>query len=1112
MPLTEHGPEIATRELRRGQVALLCLLCALLLAYLSFIPFDYQPLPFDEALNRFLTLPYLAIGSQGRADWVANLLMYVPLGWLLARLLQPVPCGRIEFLALIGAILIGGAWAVAVEFAQLQFPNRTASLNDVLAEVLGTGVGAALWLSLGQRWTAWWKSVIRGGKQTARAALSAYVLVYFVLNVAPFDFVLNHSELMGRLRSPLVGAWMAQVSCGPASCAWRLLVEVALTAPLGLWWAHHRRGETALVEAVLLGIALGMLLEAVQLFLLSGVSQGASVLARSAGFALGTAAYARRDRLRRFDRQRYGRLLVLALFVPYLWVVIHLNGWWSGPWVDAAAAWERFGQIRWLPFQSQYSTSEPNAIRSALMHMVLYLPVGLAFLLWVRRVKDVSPIRAAQVAAVIAAVAEIGKLFFPPRQPDLTDVLLAAIAAGVTTALARSVFGGEGPHGASAQDCRAAKPTTTEAKRPALTPTATASEALRASAPAGDLNPSGGAPGSPLAARAMQALGAMAVLVAAATLIDFPAAGLLLAFGLIGYALLLVRVPHAYLWIVPAALPVLDLAPLTGRFFWDEFDLLLMVTLGVRLLVGLPPTNQSTKWPRYAIALLLVTTAASTLVALLPPPPLDANAFTSYLSPLNALRLSKGVLWGVLLGWLVARDGAAGAHVGRRLTEGFALALLALSIAVVWERTLFTGLLTLGGNYRAGGPISAMHAGGAYLDALLVGLLPFALLLALSRRHLLWRIMGLCGLIFGFYSLVVTFSRAPMVAWVIGACCFAALWARHVRYAKSQGARRGRVVGYALGGSILAIGVAAVAYLASPTLKARFADSVADIAVRDQHWRGVIGMMRFNAVHTLFGMGLGSFPRYSYLQQGADGRIGAYRFEQDATTGKSSLLLFGDSLFFQQRLAVDSGATLQVAVDARAVNRPARLSVYLCESAWVMNTARCDKGRVEVDHRSAEQRLTLRVPEAEHWRHESRPIALSLFTDDPGPVDIRRVSVTDETGLELLRNGDFAQGMDHWFFNSDDHLEWHPKNALVGVFFEQGVLGVLAWFGLALAVARRLTLADARLEQVPAVVASLASLLLIASLDTVIDAPRLITLVLLLAMFPLELDKPARSP
>jgi hypothetical protein len=166
----------------------------------------------------------------------------------------------------------------------------------------------------------------------------------------------------------------------------------------------------------------------------------------------------------------------------------------------------------------------------------------------------------------------------------------------------------------------------------------------------------------------------------------------LLALGLIGYVALLRSFPTAsYLVALPALLPVLDLAPWSGRFFWDEFDVLLAVTLGMKLLLPrpLPRVPVRLPLPTGALALLFVSVVASAAVALWPPAPVDANAFSSYLSSYNALRIAKGYAWGSAVLWLVCRDAAAGRRVAPALQVGLAAGLFAAVASVYWERLSF---------------------------------------------------------------------------------------------------------------------------------------------------------------------------------------------------------------------------------------------------------------------------------------------------------------------------------------------------------------------------------------------------------------------------------------
>jgi hypothetical protein len=71
-------------------------------------------------------------------------------------------------------------------------------------------------------------------------------------------------------------------------------------------------------------------------------------------------------------------------------------------------------------------------------------------------------------------------------------------------------------------------------------------------------------------------------------------------------------------------------------------------------------------------------------------------------------------------------------------------------------------------------------------------------------------------------------------------------------------------------------------------------------------------------------------------------------------------------------------------------------------------------------------------------------LSISISNAPRSGVDIDRISLSDMQGHELIRNGEFDQGADYWFWAVDDHLPWHTKNLFVGIWFDQGWLGLLA--------------------------------------------------------------------
>ena len=100
------------------------------------------------------------------------------------------------------------------------------------------------------------------------------------------------------------------------------------------------------------------------------------------------------------------------------------------------------------------------------------------------------------------------------------------------------------------------------------------------------------------------------MIVVAAFLWRFPIGQAWLAIGFAVYALLLLKFPRAWLIVVPAAMPLLDLAVFSGWYFFDEFDALVLLTVAM-LLWRQPLRREDFRldWP-LAIALSILTPLA----------------------------------------------------------------------------------------------------------------------------------------------------------------------------------------------------------------------------------------------------------------------------------------------------------------------------------------------------------------------------------------------------------------------------------------------------------------------------------------------------------------------
>jgi hypothetical protein len=581
----------------------------------------------------------------------------------------------------------------------------------------------------------------------------------------------------------------------------------------------------------------------------------------------------------------------------------------------------------------------------------------------------------------------------------------------------------------------------------------------------------------------------------------FPRWGLLVLCGLGFYALLLSRYRHAWLLVVPAALPLLNLAPGTGRFYFDEFDMLMVTTVAMALWHGVGPLPRPTFSRPLGVALTLfgLSIAVSLVIGLLPLSALDANAFTNYLSHYNSLRIAKGFLWILpvlaLMRWTLP---AAPGEVTRLFVPGMWLGLAGVIAVGLLERWQFGSLVDLTVPYRITATFSSMHTGGSEIETYLVTAIPFVWLAFGKEWPAAVRLAGLGLLALGAYLMTLTIARAGILALGV-ALCILLLSAWRAALPKATGTARATVAAFALlgGATVLAVG------LSGGYLQKRLANTGEDWAVRVSHWQTALAIRDQDLGTTLFGMGLGRFPEAYLLRSGAASLPGTYGFI-DEDGNRFLRLGGGETLYMAQGVPVTEGRHYTLSLRARSSNANARLGVPLCEK-HLLNSFRCQWRVVSVpaDGSWHTQSITIDTGQvgAGNWFIQ-RPVELSLYNETEGTlVDVDDVQLQDEAGERLIRNGDFSAGGDYWFFKTHSHLPWHIKNVWVEVLFEQGWFGLISFLLLIAAVVGHLGRAVWRGDRLAGVLlASTGGFLTVGLFGSLFDTPRIATLFFLLVV------------
>ena len=634
---------------------------------------------------------------------------------------------------------------------------------------------------------------------------------------------------------------------------------------------------------------------------------------------------------------------------------------------------------------------------------------------------------------------------------------------------------------------------------------------------------------------------------------------------------LLCLLPRLWLFLLPAALPVLNFMPWSGWLMVEEFDLLLLCvfTAGYGRLAfersrrAAPAAASSESFSgmgKVGIVLALFTlfSFASALRGL------SANGFDQavahfrefgllqdYADPLNSLRLFKSLVFALLCIPLLQQefgDGARQTRAFNYFAAGVLAGLLMVVLVVVWERLAYPGLLNFSTRYRTTAMFWEMHVGGAALDAYFVLTVPFvawALARAKKLRH--WLPLALLALLV-CYAVLTSFSRGVYVAVAVPLILLAlGRWAQKSgldwRHPLGQvWRRRAGVWLWALLGLEVALVVSGGSFLMD-----RMAQSEVDLDERLAHWRRGVGLLASPA-DWLLGKGLGRFPA-EYAKLGNDTEFsGALRLMRETPSANLEQAVApparpvnfarvsgplanpenGGLFMLNQRVNVPVADWLPQALKKRETRG---YTVQLVARAAIDTQVLvkvCEK-HLLYEGECLLRYLTLRNTHGT-WQSVVVPLrggggprayepaierfaVLSVTVFTPGAnFDIRQFQLSDPAERALVANADFSSGTAHWFPSAGSYfLPWHIDNLYLELLIERGLAGLLLFAALLAATFARFVTADPQLRQRLAIVASaLLGALLLGLVSSVLDTPRVAFLLFFLILLGIQLTSVKR--
>jgi hypothetical protein len=585
--------------------------------------------------------------------------------------------------------------------------------------------------------------------------------------------------------------------------------------------------------------------------------------------------------------------------------------------------------------------------------------------------------------------------------------------------------------------------------------------------------------------------------------------------------------PGAWLFWLPALMPVLNFFPWTGWWLVDESDLFVLAVLAggyARWAVRCDAVRWPgpPRWLLWLLAGLAVCVAQAVWRGWQDAPPLPPHTgwadafrqglFADPLSAWNSVRVAKSFVWAGLLAPLAWRAiavdrEAAGLNFVRGMVAGLAL----VGVLVLWERETQVGLLDFVSGYRTSAAFWEMHVGGGAIDAYLALTAPMALwaVWMAPTRQRWWLALALLWLT--IYVLLTTYSRGVMGAFVIVVLGWA-LAARvfHLPH-DGHGPGRRRVVAATLIGLLIqsAVVIGTGAFFGD-----RLEQTSKDLLGRWAHWQRGLGLLQApvsDGAGWWGGLGMGRFTA-QYHGLGVESELpGRATWQRAGEAGRGVLTLDGpesrDVLALQfgltQRVGLrePEGYTVRMRLAGKAGDE---VLVSVCQR-HLIHTLMCQwsSAAVAADDLAGTRAQAIRLrghPLQTAASGGETPAVLSLHPMRAGQrTQVLAVQLRDASGRQLLRNTDFADGLTHWMPAAEAYYQpWHIDNFYLDLLLELGLTGGLLLAGLAWGALVQVRRGLGRSDPLAwAQGAALLGFLAVGAVISVTEVPRVLLLVLL---------------
>lgn len=421
--MDSHNVERSCKRLLLNATSLIFLF----ILYASLLPYNIIANPGGMSVAAFVDALLFSSMSTEQGQWIAHVIFNILLTFTGSLYCQTSSRKNI-LLVMYGSIF---GFGFLIEYFQMFVGNRGTSLVDIYANIGGMVIGFVGWKLFGGFTLRALKYFFRYKTLEIGFVKKLYLAFVIAIILFPFDFFINNLQLQIAFATKGMPLFENNAAVGIGTIS--LLAAMVLLFPLGVLYkmGMPSRSRNNSASVIIKFAFLLLCLEILQFFEVSGQSSFPSYFCKVVGFCAGYYVAGFLNLKLIFELVLKMRIFIYMIIPFFFWAVLKIKG-------VSLAFFGSFDEIMvviantsFLPFNYYINVGSGEALLSFLLNFVIFMPIGAAIAIHYiyNGTEDGQTFsRLSRVGMICALVLEIVVLVWGLKRPDITNVILSALA------------------------------------------------------------------------------------------------------------------------------------------------------------------------------------------------------------------------------------------------------------------------------------------------------------------------------------------------------------------------------------------------------------------------------------------------------------------------------------------------------------------------------------------------------------------------------------------------------------------------------------------------------------------------------------------------------------